>query len=81
VFLLALGLTSGALAVLHDVVARPSRLLEALVLVVASTAATLSRYVCLRWWVFAEKPTDAPAADERFSDSPEPSVRPSAETA
>src|SRR2546428_7404934 len=32
VFLLALALTSGALAVLHDVVARPSRLLEAVVL-------------------------------------------------
>jgi glycosyltransferase involved in cell wall biosynthesis len=64
VFLLALGLTSGALAVLHDVVARPSRLLEAVVLVVASTAATLSRYVCLRWWVFVEKRSDVPRAQD-----------------
>jgi glycosyltransferase involved in cell wall biosynthesis len=81
VFLLALALTSGALAVLHDVVARPSRLLEAVVLVVASTAATLSRYVLLRWWVFAEKRSDAPSTDERFPDSPELSARASAETA
>jgi glycosyltransferase involved in cell wall biosynthesis len=54
VFLLALGLTSGALAVLHAVVPQPARLLEVSVLVVASIGATLSRYVCLRWWVFAE---------------------------
>ena len=54
VFLLALGLTSGALAVLHALVAQPARLLEVSVLVVASIGATLSRYVCLRWWVFAE---------------------------
>jgi putative flippase GtrA len=56
IFLLALALTSGALAVLHDMVARPSRLLEAVVLVVASIAATLCRFVCLRLWVFAGEP-------------------------
>jgi putative flippase GtrA len=54
VFLLALGLTSGALAVLHALVAQPAPMLEVIVLVMASIGATLSRYVCLRWWVFAE---------------------------
>jgi glycosyltransferase involved in cell wall biosynthesis len=54
VFVLALALTSGALAVLHGLVARPSHLLEALVLVAASVGATLSRYVLLRWWIFAD---------------------------
>jgi putative flippase GtrA len=57
VFLLALALTSGALATLHALDAHPSHLLEAVVLVVASAAATLSRYVALRWWVFAERGT------------------------
>ena len=53
VFFITLGLTSGALAVLHALAAHPSRLVEALVLVVASTCATLTRYVGLRSWVFA----------------------------
>jgi glycosyltransferase involved in cell wall biosynthesis len=55
VFLLALGLTSGALAALHALVPRPSHLLEAIVLVLASAGATLSRYVCMRWWIFANE--------------------------
>ena len=54
VFLLTLGLTSGALAVLHAAEERPSHLVEATVLVIASAAATFSRYVGFRWWVFAE---------------------------
>ena len=53
-FLIALALTSGALAVLHALVPRPSHLLEASVLVVASAAATLSRYALMRWWIFAD---------------------------
>jgi glycosyltransferase involved in cell wall biosynthesis len=56
VYLLALGITSGALAVLHGLVTRPSRLLEVTVLVVASAAATVSRYIGFRWWVFAKQP-------------------------
>jgi putative flippase GtrA len=55
VFLLALGLTNGALAVLHAVSPHPAHIVEAIVLVAASTVATLSRYVCLRWWVFADR--------------------------
>jgi glycosyltransferase involved in cell wall biosynthesis len=54
VFLLGLALTSGALAVLEDVVRRPARLIEVIVLVAASAVATLVRYVCLRW-VFSDR--------------------------
>jgi glycosyltransferase involved in cell wall biosynthesis len=72
VFLLALGLTSAALGVLHALVAQPSHLLEAVVLVVASAVATLSRYVGLRWWVFAEHagPEPASSVPERQSHVP-----------
>jgi putative flippase GtrA len=61
VFLLTLGLTSGALAVLHGLVAAPPRDLELAVLIVASTAATVTRYVALRSWVFG-RARRAPAA-------------------
>jgi putative flippase GtrA len=53
VFVLTLGLTSGTLAVLHGLDATPSRPLELGVLVAASTAATVTRYVALKTWVFA----------------------------
>jgi glycosyltransferase involved in cell wall biosynthesis len=52
VFLLALALTSGALGVLHDLDRRAPRLLEAAVLVLATLAATVTRYVALSSWVF-----------------------------
>jgi glycosyltransferase involved in cell wall biosynthesis len=52
VFFITLGLTSGALAVLHALVPHPARLVEAAVLVVASACATVTRYVGLRSWVF-----------------------------
>jgi putative flippase GtrA len=53
VFLLTLGLTSGALAVMHALDATPPRAVELAVLIAASTAATITRYVALRTWVFA----------------------------
>jgi putative flippase GtrA len=53
VFVLALGLTSGALAVLHGLWASPPRAVEVAVLVVASLAATVTRYAALRTVVFA----------------------------
>jgi putative flippase GtrA len=56
VYLLALGLTAGALDVLGQVDRHPSRLLEVAVLVMASTVATMTRYVALRTWVFARAP-------------------------
>ncbi len=53
VYLLTLGLTSGALGVLHGLDATPPRPLELAVLIAASAAATVTRYVALRSWVFA----------------------------
>jgi hypothetical protein len=61
VFLLTVGLTTGALAVLHGLVVAPPRALELAVLVTASTVATVTRYVALRSWVFA-RARRAPAA-------------------
>jgi putative flippase GtrA len=53
VYLLTLGLTSGALGVLHGLDATPPRPLELAVLIAASAVATVTRYVALRSWVFA----------------------------
>ena len=53
VYVLTLALTSGALAVLHRLDATPSRVVELAVLIAASAAATVTRYVALRSWVFA----------------------------
>jgi putative flippase GtrA len=55
VFVLALGLTSGALAVLHGVDSTPARWVELGVLVAAGLVATVTRYVALRTWVFARR--------------------------
>jgi putative flippase GtrA len=52
VFLIALALTNGALSVLHSIDGHSPRPLEAIVLVVASLAATVTRYVALATWVF-----------------------------
>ena len=53
VFFLTLGLTTGALAVLHGLDSTAARPVELGVLIAASTAATVTRYVALRTWVFA----------------------------
>jgi putative flippase GtrA len=55
VLVLTLALTSGALLVLHGVDATPSRAVELAVLVVAAFAATVTRYVALRTWVFTRR--------------------------
>ncbi len=55
VYLLALGLTAGSLAVLGRLSPHPSRPLEVAVLVAASALATVTRYVALRSWVFARR--------------------------
>jgi putative flippase GtrA len=52
VFVLTLTLTNGALLVLHGIDAVPARPVELVVLVVASLAATVTRYLALRTWVF-----------------------------
>ncbi len=53
VYLLALGLTAGALGVLGRLDPHPGALLEVVVLVLASLPATVTRYLALRTWVFA----------------------------
>jgi glycosyltransferase involved in cell wall biosynthesis len=53
VYLIALGLTAGALDVLQRLDRHSPAWLEVLVLVVASTVATVTRYVALRTLVFA----------------------------
>jgi len=55
VFLLALGLTSGALAALHLATPTPARWLEILVLTLANAVATLMRFLLLRIWVFRRR--------------------------
>jgi putative flippase GtrA len=52
VFIAALMLTSGSLAVVHAMSGHPSRSVEVTALVAANLAATLLRFVLLRNWVF-----------------------------
>jgi putative flippase GtrA len=53
VYAITLGLTAGALGVLHGVAPGASHAVELAVLVAASLVATVTRYVALRTWVFA----------------------------
>jgi putative flippase GtrA len=55
VFALGLALTSGSLAMLHAIVAEPTRWVELSVLVVANLVATLLRFLLLRGWVFRDR--------------------------
>jgi glycosyltransferase involved in cell wall biosynthesis len=55
VYVLTLGLTSGALAVLHGLDPGSGRALELTVLVAAGICATVTRYMALRSWVFAPR--------------------------
>jgi putative flippase GtrA len=69
VYVITLGLTTGAIGVMHGLVPRPSSAVELAVLTVASTGATVTRYFALRSWVFvhrAHRPAssaDIPATD------------------
>jgi putative flippase GtrA len=51
-FAAGLALTSGALAALHWITPRPTRVAELAVLLIASLAATMARFVLYRSWVF-----------------------------
>ena len=53
VFAIALGLTNGALAVLHGLDPRAPQELELMVLIAATLTATVTRYIALRTWVFS----------------------------
>jgi putative flippase GtrA len=52
VFALGLALTSGSLALLHAATSRPARPTEIAVLLVATSLATVLRFVLLRTWLF-----------------------------
>ena len=69
VFVLTLALTSGALAVLHGLDATPARGIELAVLVAASLAATVTRYIALRTWVFARGTRSMPAPATLLKDA------------
>lgn len=56
VFAIALALTDGSLAILHHLVAHPSRMLELTVLIAASLCATATRYAGMSTWVFGSRP-------------------------
>ena len=55
-FLAGLALSSGALALVHRLVAHPSHLAQLTALIAANIAATLLRFVLLRLWVFRAPP-------------------------
>lgn len=52
VMLLALGLTSGSLWLLHTLAPRASIITELAVITVANVLAAISRFVLLRYWIF-----------------------------
>ena len=55
VFVLTLALTNCALLVLHGLDASPAQAVELAVLVAANLTATVTRYVAMRTWVFAQR--------------------------
>ncbi|HEV7189303.1 MAG TPA: GtrA family protein [Blastococcus sp.] len=55
VFGLTLGMTSGALALLHSVWAHPARWVETLTVAMATLVATIVKYVAMRQWMFSSK--------------------------
>ena len=65
VYVLALGMTAGALGLLGALNPHPARAVEVTVLVTASLLATVTRYVALRTWVFAHRGHHAIAAPLR----------------
>jgi putative flippase GtrA len=64
VFALTLGMTSGALALLHGASSNPARWVETLVIAVATLVATLVKYVAMRRWMFSSpSPSPSPSND------------------
>ena len=55
IFLLTLALTNGALLVLHGIEPEPPRAVELAVLIAANLTATVTRFVAMRTWVFAQR--------------------------
>jgi putative flippase GtrA len=74
VFAVGLALTSGSLTLVDVVTARPTRAVEVAALVVATSAATVLRFVLLRSWVFRVGTTSRPWTGE----APAPATTPAA---
>ncbi|MEA2472263.1 MAG: hypothetical protein QOE06_178 [Thermoleophilaceae bacterium] len=72
VFVLSLLLTSGALLVLHGIYATPPAAVELAVLIAAGAAATVTRYVALRTWVFARPRRPRPSLPRERTSLPRP---------
>jgi putative flippase GtrA len=70
VYLITLGLTAGALGVLHRVAPGAPRGVEVLVLVAASLAATVTRYIALKTWVFVAGRAARPAPGAAIARAP-----------
>jgi putative flippase GtrA len=71
VFLITLGLTDGALGVLHGLAPGASRGVELAVLIVAGFVATVTRYVALKTYVFVSgRPAPARVAPELSAPAP-----------
>jgi putative flippase GtrA len=68
-------LTSGALATLHAVTARPGRVVEVTVLIVANLVATVVRFGLYRSWVFRGRVAPPTAASVPFPASTSGSIR------
>jgi glycosyltransferase involved in cell wall biosynthesis len=77
VFLLTLGLTDGALRVLHGLAPGAPRGVELAVLIVASLVATVTRYVALKTYVFISgRPAPARLAPPAALSPPPPASTP-----
>ena len=71
VFLLTLGLSTVALWTLDVIDPGPPSGVQATVLVLANLGATVSRYIAMRWWIFAREEHAAPAS-ARIAPCPTP---------
>ena len=67
VFVLTLVLSNGALTMLHEIDATPSRAAELAVLVAGGALATVTRYVAMKTWVFAHRRRAEHALEEARS--------------
>ena len=64
-FGIALAITTGAVDLLERVAPNPGRALEIIVLVAANALATVTRFVFLRSWISAERPSRTITYDQR----------------
>jgi putative flippase GtrA len=63
-FGIALAITTGAVGLLERVASNPGRALEIIVLVAANALATVTRFVFLRSWISAERPSHPTTYDQ-----------------